>query len=104
MTPPTETPPPDPTLARRAAIARMAGLGRRLGYGLFAVAVATFAGGALRGFDGAEVVLVTACLIVGSAILAPAIVFGYAVKAASREDRRREAAMAARGAPDPPTA
>ena len=29
------------------------------------------------------------CLIVGSLVLAPAIVFGYAVKAAERDDRER---------------
>jgi F0F1-type ATP synthase membrane subunit c/vacuolar-type H+-ATPase subunit K len=30
---------------------------------------------------------VVACLIVGSAVLAPAIVLGYAARAAEREDR-----------------
>ena len=32
-------------------------------------------------------VLVIGALLVGSVVLAPAIVFGYAVKAAEREDR-----------------
>jgi hypothetical protein len=31
--------------------------------------------------------LIVACLVVGSIVLAPAIVFAYAVKAADREDR-----------------
>ena len=33
--------------------------------------------------------IVIACLIVASILLAPAIVLGYAVKAADREDRER---------------
>ena len=41
------------------------------------------------GFEGAFVAVIVACLIVGSIVLAPAIVLGYAVKAAEREDRER---------------
>jgi hypothetical protein len=41
------------------------------------------------GFDGGFVAFVVTCLIVGSVVLAPAIVLGYAVKAAEREDRER---------------
>ena len=33
--------------------------------------------------------MITVCLVVGSILLAPAIVLGYAVKAAEREDRER---------------
>ena len=33
------------------------------------------------------VTAVTACIIIGSILLAPSIVIGYAVKAAEREDR-----------------
>jgi hypothetical protein len=36
---------------------------------------------------GGLVATVVACLIVGSAVLAPAIVLGYAARAAEREDR-----------------
>ncbi|GAC1385856.1 MAG: hypothetical protein NVSMB4_13100 [Acidimicrobiales bacterium] len=82
---------PDPTLARRARIARLTEVGQRLGYALFGLAIVAFVVGAVRGFDGATVATVTACLLVGSAVLAPAIVFGYAVKAAEREDRERDA-------------
>ncbi|GAC1315477.1 MAG: hypothetical protein NVSMB12_11180 [Acidimicrobiales bacterium] len=83
------TPPTDPTLRRRARIARLTELGQRLGYALFALAVVLFVIGAGRGFGGVIVTAVVVCLAAGSAVLAPAIVFGYAVKAAEREDRER---------------
>lgn len=82
-------PPSDPTLARRARIARLTEVGQRLGYALFGVAIAAFAIGAGAGFATVEIVIVVGCLVAGSAVLAPAIVFGYAVKAAEREDRER---------------
>ncbi|GAC1530693.1 MAG: hypothetical protein NVS3B12_05570 [Acidimicrobiales bacterium] len=62
-----------------------------MGYALFGLAIVAFVVGAIRGFDGPTVTTVTACLALGSAVLAPAIVFGYAVKAAEREDRERDA-------------
>ena len=40
-------------------------------------------------FNGTMATIVIACLIVASILLAPAIVLGYAVKAADREDRER---------------
>jgi hypothetical protein len=88
--PPSSLPPHDPTLARRARIARLTELGQRLGYGLFGVAIVAFIAGAVTGFTAVEVVIVIGALAVGSAVLAPAIVFGYAVKAAEREDRERD--------------
>lgn len=82
------TPPPvDPVRVRRARIARLVEVGQRVGYGCFGVAVVAFVIGFAVGFTDAVVTLVVACLLVGSVILAPAIVFGYAVKAAEREDR-----------------
>jgi len=81
--------PVDPVLARRARIARLVEVGQRLGYGLFLVAVVSFVVGFVRGFDGWPGTVVLWSLVVGSAVLAPAIVFGYAVRAAEREDRER---------------
>lgn len=78
----------DPVLARRARIARLVELGQRVGYGLLLVAVVAFVVGAVRGFTGPVVFVVTASLLGTTLVLAPAIVFGYAVKAAEREDRR----------------
>lgn len=89
MSPPPPPPSADPTLARRARIAHLTELGQRVGYGLFAAAMLAFVIGAAAGFSNLDVVVVVACLAVGSAVLAPAIVFGYAVKAAEREDRER---------------
>lgn len=77
----------DPVRERRARIAKLVEVGQRLGYGLFGVAVVGFVIGFATGFDDPWVTVVVASLLVGSVILAPAIVFGYAVKAAEREDR-----------------
>jgi hypothetical protein len=77
----------DPVLVRRARIARLVAIGQRLGYGLFGLAIALFVVGLVAGFDGGVATAIVVSLLVGSAILAPAIVFGYAVRAAEREDR-----------------
>jgi hypothetical protein len=74
-------------LARRARIARMVSLGQRIGYGLFLLAIVGFAVGFVTEFGDGLVTVIVASLVVGSLILAPAIVFGYAVKAAERDDR-----------------
>ncbi len=89
--------PPDPTRVRRAQMARLAEVGRCVGYGLFGVAIAVFVAGAVSGFRSAEIIAVVTCLAVGSAVLAPAIVIGYGVRAAEREDREL-AAKRGRGA------
>ena len=77
----------DPIRARRARIARLVEIGQRVGYGLFGVAIVGFVIGAATGFGDASTTVVVAALVIGSLVLAPAIVFGYAVKAAEREDR-----------------
>lgn len=79
----------DPVRARRARIARLVEIGQRLGYSLFAVAIVAFVIGFVAGFDGVTGPLIVACIVGGSIVLAPAIVFGYAVKAAERDDRER---------------
>ena len=75
----------DPVLARRARIARLAALGQRVGYGLFLLAIVLFFVGYVAGYSNVLVTLIVACLILGSAVLAPAIVAAYGVKAAERE-------------------
>jgi len=84
-----EGPTADPVLARRARIAHLVSMGKRGGYGLFLVAIVGFAFGFAVGFDGAVGTTIILCLVIGSLVLAPAIVFGYAVKAAERDDRDR---------------
>ena len=79
----------DPVRARRAQWARAAALGQRAGYAAFAVAMVAFAVGAATGLTDTVVVVVIGALAVGSLVLAPAIVLGYAVRAAERDDRER---------------
>jgi hypothetical protein len=77
--------PADPVLDRRRRIARR--VGQRLGYGLFGAAMVLFVAGLAIGFGDGVTTGIVAAIVVGSAVLAPAIVFGYAVKAAERDDR-----------------
>jgi hypothetical protein len=77
----------DPVLVRRARIARLVAVGQRLGYGLFALAVIAFFVGLGTEYTPTLVAVIVGSLLAGSAVLAPAIVFGYAVKAAEREDQ-----------------
>jgi hypothetical protein len=79
----------DPVRERRARIAKLVEVGQRVGYGLFGVAIVGFVIGFVVGFSGAFVAVVVTSMVVGSLVLAPAIVFGYAVKAAERDDRER---------------
>ncbi len=86
-TPPT--PKTDPVRARRAQVAKYTLLANRIGYLFFALAIATFVIGFAVSFNGLVSTIVIGSVIVGSILLAPAIVLGYAVKAAEREDRER---------------
>jgi hypothetical protein len=80
---------PDPVRARRKQVARWTLLANRIGYLCFAVALALFFIGFAVGFNPALASAVAAALIVGSVLLAPAIIVGYAVKAAEKDDRSR---------------
>ena len=86
---PGDDPGADPVLARRAKVARLVEIGQRTGYGLFALAIIAFGWGWVQGYTDTLTTLIIAALLVGSAVLAPAIVFGYAVKAADRDDREQ---------------
>jgi hypothetical protein len=57
-----------------------------VGYGLFGLGVVAFLFGLVVDFTDSVSRLVIGCLVVGSLFLAPAIVVGYAVKAAVRDD------------------
>jgi hypothetical protein len=80
---------PDPVLARRARLARMASGGQRVGYALLLVALVAFFAGAVTGFPAASIVVVVGALAVTTLVLLPAIVLGYAVRAAEKEDRQQ---------------
>jgi cyanate permease len=84
--PTAPSPAADPVRERRAKIQRLASLGQRIGYLLYAVAIAAFFYGFFVDFNGTVVTIIVATMAVGSAALAPAIVLGYAVKAAERDD------------------
>lgn len=79
----------DPVLRRREQARRAAGLAQRGGWLLYGVAMVVFVGGFVADFTSLTVTVVVACLVVGSLLLAPGIVLGYAVRAADRDDRER---------------
>jgi hypothetical protein len=79
----------DPVRARRQQVARWTQLANRLGYLFFGIAIITFVVGFIVSFNAAVSAIVVTSMIIGSVLLAPAIVLGYAVKAAERDDRER---------------
>jgi len=77
----------DPILARRLRMERLARTGSRLGYTFLLAAMVAFVVGAARGFTPGVVTIVVGALAAGSIVLLPAIVVGFGVRAADREDR-----------------
>lgn len=75
--------------ARRQKVAKYTLLANRIGYLFYAVAVATFVIGFAVSFNGLVSGVVIGSLVIGSVLLAPAIVLGYGIKAAERDDRER---------------
>jgi hypothetical protein len=76
----------DPVLVKRAKLDRLATVGQRVGYLFLLVAIVAFFAGLATSYETwGTVVLVAMGLC--TVTLAPAIVLGYAVKAAAREDR-----------------
>ena len=79
----------DPVRAKRQKIAKYTLLANRIGYLFYALAIATFIIGFAVSFNATVSAVVIGSLVIGSLLLAPAIVLGYAVKAAERDDRER---------------
>ncbi len=79
----------DPVRARRHKIAKYTKLANRLGYLCWGIALGTFLIGFIGSFNETVSTIVVTGLIAGSVLLAPAIILGYAIKAAEREDRER---------------
>lgn len=79
----------DPIRRRRAHFARWTAIASRAGYLLLVIAIVIFFVALVVGFSGAMATLVLIPLLVSFLLLAPAIVLGYAVKAAERDDRER---------------
>lgn len=87
MSAPSTSASDDPVRRRRRLIARWNRLATSVGYGLYAACTGAFLWAFATNFEGVIVTVITATLIAGSVLLAPAIVIGYAIKAAEREDR-----------------
>ena len=85
----------DPVAARRARIGHWAETGQRLGYVCIGVAVVAFVIAVIAGFPGWAVTVTLAGLLGATILLPPAIVLGYGVRKAEREDPG--------GSPAPPT-
>ena len=79
----------DPVLARRAQIARLVAIGKRVGYVALLVSIVAFFVGLALDFPRFWVVLMVAGLVIACIVLPLPIVFGYGVRAAEREDRGR---------------
>jgi cytochrome c biogenesis protein ResB len=79
----------DPVRVRRAQAKRAAATGKRLGYLCFLVAIVGFFTGLALDFPGWLVGTTIAAMAVGSVLLLPSVILGYAVNAAEREDRER---------------
>ncbi len=88
----------DPILEKRAKIAKYVELASKLGYGSLLLSCLSFVW--LRAGSGGSpaVFFTTVTLIVGSIILLPTIILGYAVKAAARHDRELAHEAAAKAA------
>ena len=82
--------PKDPLMASRARLARLANLGRRVGYLTFVLSIGILALGLAAGFTDGISAVVIGLLVGGSAVLAPAILLHYAVRGAEREETERD--------------
>lgn len=78
---------PDPVQLQRARVAHWVAIGKKVGYGLYLVAIVLFGVGLATTYRPVITSGITVSLVVGSLVLAPAIVFGYGVRAAEREER-----------------
>jgi hypothetical protein len=74
---------------QRARVERIARFASRAGYALLAIAVVVFFVALVTDFSATLAAIITVTLIAGCVLLAPAIILGYAVRAAEREDRER---------------
>ena len=79
----------DPILEQRERMRRIANAAKRTGYALFAMTIALFFVALATGLGSGLVAATTASLIAGCVVLAPAILLGYAVKGAERDDAER---------------
>jgi hypothetical protein len=79
----------DAVRVARARWARWGRLASRTGYLAWGVAIVLFVIGLATEFGDAIATAAATALILGCILLLPAIIIGYAVRAAEREDRER---------------
>ena len=79
----------DPVRANRARVARGVALGKRVGYLLLLGALVLVVIGLVGDLTTGITTAATVCLVAGALVLGPAIILGYAVNAAERDDRER---------------
>ena len=76
----------DPIRARREQVNRLASTARKAGWALFGLATSEWAE-AVTSPEKVQFLITVASLALGSALLLPAIIIGFGVTAAEREDR-----------------
>jgi hypothetical protein len=79
----------DPVRATRARVATWVSAAKRVGYLLLLASVVLVVVGLAGDLSTAIVTAATVTLLAACVLLAPAIILGYAVKAAERDDRER---------------
>ena len=79
----------DPVRATRLRIAHGVALAKRVGYALLLGAVVLVVVGLIGDLTKGITTAATVCLVAGALVLGPAIILGYAVNAAERDDRER---------------
>ena len=82
------TEPVDPVRERRARIAAVTKIAKRVGYAALLVAIAAFIAGIATDFPGWLVTLTLAALVFAIIVLPVPIVLGYGIRAAEREERQ----------------
>lgn len=85
--PPSANPGNDPVLLRRAQVLEWCDRGQKTGYACFGLAMVVFFVGFVVQFRPWIVTTIVALLALGSIVFIPAVIFGYAAKAADKEDR-----------------
>jgi len=85
--PPSANPGDDPVLLRRAQVLEWCDRGQKAGYACFGLAMVVFFVGFVVQFRPWIVTTIVALLALGSIVFIPAVIFGYAAKAADKEDR-----------------
>jgi DMSO/TMAO reductase YedYZ heme-binding membrane subunit len=79
--------PNDPVVIRRAAILHWSDLAQRIAYLCFGLSVVVFVVAFIAQFPTWTVTTIIGLMVLGSVLFVPAVVLGYAAKAADKEDR-----------------